>query len=186
MTTELPRLLRNREFFITLLNNICQGKTFPDILKCGIFENELPIHVDDRGRFSVRLTLFGPGEFTPVHDHNAWGVIGSPSEGLEVFKYQRKDDGSREGFAELRQSDHQVMAPGKTDYTLPLDDGIHKTGNSTRDTILMLSIYGRPIRRLYINGFDLKTCAVYPLYPQKLKRKMLAAKAIKTLAGTLP
>jgi hypothetical protein len=183
MSSELPKLLKDPSFFRALLNNMVQGNPYPDILSCGIFEHEFPLFVDPGGRFSLRLTLFGPGMFTPVHDHNSWGVIGSPTQGLEVFKYIRKDDQSKDGIAELAESDHRVLNAGETDFTLSLDDGIHKTGNGTSNTILMLSVYGRPIRRLFVNGFDLKKNTVYPMHPPKIKRKMLAKQALDNLGG---
>jgi predicted metal-dependent enzyme (double-stranded beta helix superfamily) len=127
------------------------------------------------------MFIYEPGEYTPIHDHNSWGVTGSASGNLEVIKYVREDDGSTEEFARLRESDRYGLAPADTEITLPLDAGIHQTGNPSAETMIMISIYGPPIRRLYINRFDTDNNRVSKIYPSKLKKKMLAAQALQTL-----
>jgi hypothetical protein len=42
----------------------------------------------------------------------------------------------------------------------------------------MISVYGSPMRRLYINRFDYKNSKVEKLYPPRIKKKMLAAQAL--------
>ena len=45
----------------------------------------------------------------------------------------------------------------------------------------MISVYGSPMRRLYINRFDYKASKVEKQYPPRIKKKMLAAEALKQL-----
>jgi hypothetical protein len=63
--------------------------------------------------------------------------------------------------------------------TRPLNDGIHQTGNPGEGITIMISVYGSPIRRLFINRFDDKANRVERLYPPRIKKKMLAAQALK-------
>jgi hypothetical protein len=63
--------------------------------------------------------------------------------------------------------------------TRPLNEGIHQTGNPGPDITLMISIYGSPLRRLFINRFDFEHSRVYKLYPPRIKKKLLAAQALK-------
>jgi predicted metal-dependent enzyme (double-stranded beta helix superfamily) len=125
------------------------------------------------------MFLYGPGDYTPIHDHSSWGVSGSALGNLGVLKYCRKDNGSADGYARLIQTETLTLTPGETDVTFPLDRGIHQTGNPTENTIIMISIYGSPMRRLYVNRFDLRENRIFKLYPPRLKKKMLAAQALK-------
>jgi hypothetical protein len=45
----------------------------------------------------------------------------------------------------------------------------------------MISVYGSPVRRLYINRFDDKTSKVEKLYPPRIKKKLLAIEALKQI-----
>lgn len=178
---ELPGLLLNRQLFVQILDQITRGGTHPELRRAMMFENEYLLYLNSNRRFSLRMFIFEPGEYTSIHDHNSWGVSGNVSGNLEVVKYVREDDGSLEDFARLRESDRYRLVPGDTELTLPLEAGIHQTGNPTAETIIMISVYGPPNRRLYINRFDIANKRVQKIYPQRLKKKMLASQALKTL-----
>jgi hypothetical protein len=45
----------------------------------------------------------------------------------------------------------------------------------------MLSVYGTPIRRLYVNQYDPLQNSVSRLYPPRLRKKMLATRALETM-----
>jgi hypothetical protein len=64
---------------------------------------------------------------------------------------------------------------------MPLNEGIHTTGNSTQDPVIMVSIYGSPIRRLHVNGFDVEKRRVFKLYAPKVKKKVLARQTLEYL-----
>jgi len=56
------------------------------------------------------------------------------------------------------------------------------TGNPGSTTALQLGVYGPSLTgRNHVNGFDLSTGRVYPIYSPKTKRKMLAQKALTGL-----
>jgi hypothetical protein len=73
------------------------------------------------------------------------------------------------------------LQPGEIELTRPLNDGIHQLGNPGQGTTIMISIYGSPVRRLYINRFDHEHNKVDRLYPPRIKKKMLAAQALEHL-----
>ena len=139
-----------------------------------LFDNEWLLHMDARRRFSVRMYLYRPGEVTVVHDHSSWGVIGCASGEMEIVKYRREDDGQKNGYAHLEETERITCTPGRTDTTLPLDEGIHRVGNPTDQTIVVINVYGTPLRRLYINRFDIDNNRVTKMYPPRLKKKRLA------------
>ena len=97
---------------------------------------------------------------------------------------RREDDGSREDYARLNQNGRRTLSAGDTDVTRPLDEGIHQTGNPNGGTSIMLSVYGNPIRRLYINRFDLDRDRAYKMYPPRMQKKKLASQALDALVNS--
>lgn len=180
----IPEFLLNRPLIIDILRGINSGASDRDRSHRMLFDNEWLIHMDARRRFSVRMYLHAPGDYTVVHDHSSWGVLGNPSGNMEIIKFDRQDNGRTEGSARLIQSERIRCQPGQTGFTLPLDMGIHQVGNPTDQTIVIINIYGTPLRRLYINHFDLKKNRVTKTYPPRLTKRMLAADALSAIIKT--
>jgi hypothetical protein len=175
---ELPGFLRKQTVFTKLLKNIKAGSPYPDLRQAQMIDDEILLYLNPKRLFSLRMFLYGPGEYTPIHDHSSWGVSGAAAGELGVIRYGREDDGSVEGFAQLLQAAPIYLQPGEIELTRPLNEGIHQTGNPVDGTTIMVSIYGSPIRRLYINRFDDKSGKVEKLYPPRIRKKMLAAQAL--------
>lgn len=175
---ELPAFLRNHRIFEILLQNIKMGHPYPDLRQAQMIDDEILLYLNPRRLFSVRMFLYGSGEYTPIHDHNSWGVSGAVVGELGVIRYAREDDGTVEGYARLRQTGRFELRPGEIELTRPLNEGIHQTGNPGQGTTLMISVYGSPVRRLYINRFNAERNSVEQLYPPRIKKKMLAAQAL--------
>jgi predicted metal-dependent enzyme (double-stranded beta helix superfamily) len=178
---ELPSLLCNKPLFAEILHNVVEGGTYPDLGRSTMFDNELLLHADSSHLFTLRMFLWGPGECTVIHDHNSWGVIGPVSGVLGVFNYKREDNGSREGYAHLIETEELRCLPGETTFTLPLNQGIHKIGNPTQESMVSLSVYGKPLARGYINGFDIDNDRIYKIFAPKSKKKILAFQALAGL-----
>ena len=177
--TELPVLLLNEGLFVGILENLTRGGNYPDIRQAQMFEDEMLLHLNPKRLFSIRMFLYGGNDYTPIHDHSSWGVSGSALGDLGVLKYQREDDGAVDGLARLTRSQELILKPGETEVTLPLDRGIHQTGNPDGKTTIMISVYGSPIRRLFVNRFDMEENKVHKLYPPRIKKKMLAGQALQ-------
>lgn len=180
---ELGTLLLQRDVFTFLMQAIQDGEAFPDIQRPTLFDNEILLHQDTDRLYSLRMYIWGPGEYTPIHDHNAWGVIGTVTEGFEVVNYSRMDDGGVEGYAELSERERFSLKAGESAHTYPLDRGIHMTGNPTLETIITLSLYGKPIARPYIQGFDAVHGRAFRIMSPRRKKAHLAQSALKTLAS---
>ena len=148
---ELPDFLRNQAVFEKLLRNMKNGSPYPDLRQAQMIDDEILLYLNPKRLFSLRMFLYGSGEYTPIHDHSSWGVSGAAVGELGVIRYVREDE------------------------------GIHQTGNPVDGTTIMISVYGSPIRRLYINRFDYKTNKVEKLYPPRIRKKMLATEALKQL-----
>ena len=176
---ELPAFLQNQSLFEKLLNSIKDGKPYPDVRQAQMIDDEILLYLNPKRLFSLRMFLYGPADYTPIHDHNSWGVSGSALGELGVIRYTREDDGTLETYARLRQAASVRLRPGEIELTHPLNEGIHQTGNPGPGTTIMISVYGGPIRRLYINRFDYEHNKVDRLYPPRIKKKMLAAQALE-------
>jgi hypothetical protein len=184
IAAELPALLQNRPLFARILAALGKGAGFPDTRQGTLFDNEFVLHQDRGRRFSLRMYLFGPRKRTPVHDHGGWGVSGAALGQLEVARFRREDDGAVPGRARLTPAGRLVLPPPATELTLPLEQGIHWTGNPGGGTTLMVSVYGPPARRPYIQQYDPAAGLVRRVYPPRIKKKMLAAAALKEMEAS--
>jgi predicted metal-dependent enzyme (double-stranded beta helix superfamily) len=178
---KLPALLENQPLMAAILRAIKQDTAASERARRTLFDNEWLLLMDANRRFSLRLYIYKPGEVTFIHDHSSWGVLGAASGKLAVAKYRRKDSGERSGYAFIEEVEQLICEPGHTDATLPLDEGIHRVANPTDRTIAVISVYGTPLRRLYINRFDAERRTVSKVYPPRLYRRMLAADALACL-----
>jgi hypothetical protein len=181
IANEMPGLLSNRPLFKKILTDIVKGGNYPDIRQATLFSNEFILFINPRRLFSVRLYIYEPGQFTPVHDHNSWGVYGCVSKQIEVIRYRRADDETRPDYARLQEIERLILRPGETTSVLPLNDGIHRAGNPNQQTALMLNVYGTPIRRLYVNQYDILQNSLSKRHPPRLRKKMLATRALDSM-----
>lgn len=170
----------NTALFRDILRSIEDGGPYPDITYPTMFDSEIILFNDPERIFTVRLFIWKPGQYDPVHDHSSWGVIGPVFGNLDVINYERVDDGKKAGHAVLRETGRMTIRPGENYYVLPLNGGIHQTGNPSGETIVQVSIYGRAtVKRDFINGYDPDRNLVYPIYAPKTKKRRLAADALR-------
>jgi predicted metal-dependent enzyme (double-stranded beta helix superfamily) len=179
--SELPGLLLNRPLVQKILNGIVRGSSYPDARQATMFSNEFILFINSRRLFSVRLYIYGPGQYTPVHDHNSWGVYGCVSNRIEVVRFRSLDGDGRAAGSLLQEIDRPILQPGETLTVLPLNAGIHQAGNPDQTASIMLSVYGTPIRRLYVNQYDIVQNTVTRRYPPRLRKKNLAAQALDSM-----
>jgi predicted metal-dependent enzyme (double-stranded beta helix superfamily) len=138
------RLLLNGEPFLT------ESETQPHADR---YARHL-VHVDRERRFIVVSLVWGPGQGTPIHDHQTWGVAGVVRGELRIANFYRLDDGSRPGYAELREASAIVAPPGLVSYVLPPNEEIHQMENPTDEPTISLHVYGKEI--FECNMYDLK------------------------------
>lgn len=119
------------------------------------------LHRDRTNRFVVLSLVWLPGQATPIHDHSAWGVMGIMENALEEVVYERLDDGSREGYAELRETHGRMVGAGSVSYVLPPYEEVHRIANPTERPSLSVHVYGRDLDE--VNVFDMVTKKVSPM-----------------------
>jgi predicted metal-dependent enzyme (double-stranded beta helix superfamily) len=175
----------NRRLIKKILTDIVRGRRYPDVRQATLFLNEFILYINNQRLFSARLYIYDAGQYTPIHDHNSWGVYGCVSGKIEVIRYHREDDETRQGYARLRETERIILLPADTSVVRPLNDGIHQAGNPTSGTCVMFCVYGTPIRRLYVNQYDQTRNSVSRRYPPRLRKKQLAAQALDSMGGGL-
>lgn len=113
------------------------------------------VHQDPRNRFTVIAIIWGPFQDTAVHDHINWCVVGVLEGSAQVTNFERLDDGSIPGKAELRARESFVTGPGSTAALLPPPrSNIHRMANTGRFPTVTIHTYGDPGTKA--TSFDLK------------------------------
>ena len=98
----------------------------------------------DRG-LSLYALVWLPGQWTPVHDHGSWGVVGVLEGVLEERSYVRlsPDRGADDGI-ELVRGGVILLGRGAVTSFVPNPDHIHVTGvPAERPRAVSLHLYGR-------------------------------------------
>jgi predicted metal-dependent enzyme (double-stranded beta helix superfamily) len=174
----LPQLISDKPLFRGVLEGIVTDAPYLELRYATMFDSEVILYRDPLNLFSMRLFLWEPGIFDPVHDHNAWGVIGPVTGELEIVNFRRTDDGLREGYAHLLETDRKTIPPGET-YHVRGAETIHKTGNPGSRITVQVSIYGRPqTKKNQVNGFDVIHDRIFPIYAPKIRKQRLARQAL--------
>jgi predicted metal-dependent enzyme (double-stranded beta helix superfamily) len=89
-----------------------------------------PLYIDPAGRFSVVSFVWGPGQFTPIHDHGVWGVIGVLRGAERAQRFRRRGDGRLEPLGSTR-----LMQAGDIDLLKPSEGDIHRVANALADRV---------------------------------------------------
>jgi len=94
---------------------------------------------------SLYALVWLPGQWTPIHDHGSWGVVGVLEGVLEERSYVRlsPDRDSNEGI-DLARGGVVLLGKGAVTSFVPNPDHIHVTGvPSDRGRAVSLHLYGR-------------------------------------------
>jgi predicted metal-dependent enzyme (double-stranded beta helix superfamily) len=80
----------------------------------------LLLHVDPDHHFVINAVVRMPGRTGSVHDHaDAWVLYGMLDGTESLERYDRLDDGSRPGYAEIKLSSVTTGTHGKVDLVPP-------------------------------------------------------------------
>jgi len=88
----------------------------PDLLSLGVprqgnhIDHSKYLYYD--GQLVISLDEFPKGKRIPPHDHGVWEAIAMYRGSVDHTVYERRDDGSREGHADLVVVDERRLEPG--------------------------------------------------------------------------
>ncbi len=105
---------------------------------------------------SLYAIVWQPGQWTPLHDHGSWGVVGVVDGVLEEREYVRlsADRGADEGIV-LARGGTLLLNRGAVTSFVPNPDHIHVTGvPESRAPALSLHLYGRMMS--HFNLYDVQ------------------------------
>ena len=98
----------------------------------------LLLYVDPKYHFVINAVVRVPGRVGGVHDHaDAWVLYGVLDGAESLERYERIDDGSRAGHAEVRLASVTTGTQGKVDLVAP--HAIHaEQGGPTRSVAIIV------------------------------------------------
>ena len=101
---------------------------------------------------SLYCLVWSPGQWTPVHDHGSWGVVGIVEGVLEERSYVRlSHDRGADKDIDLVRGGVILLAPGAITSFVPNPDHIHITGvPAERPRAVSLHLYGRTMNSFNI------------------------------------
>jgi predicted metal-dependent enzyme (double-stranded beta helix superfamily) len=110
------------------------------------------LHEEPDHSLAVLAVAWLPGRSAPVHDHGTWAVVAGV-EGVERNRHwRRSDDGSRPGYADVREIGEDLIGPGEVLPMLP--GAIHCVINETDAKTLSLHVYGMHPNHTVRSQFD--------------------------------
>jgi len=118
------------------------------------------LHEEPDHSLAVFAIAWLPDRGTPPHDHGTWAVVAGV-DGVEKNEFfERVDDRSKAGHAELKRVAGRSFDVGEV-LAMPAGT-IHSVWNETPETTVSLHIYGRHINHTSRSQFDLEKQAETP------------------------
>ena len=115
------------------------------------------VYAADDGSMSLYAIVWRPGQWTPVHDHGAWGLVAVVRGALHERAFLRVDAHERaDSGIILRRGGTCVLSPGSVTTFVPDPDHIHRAG-VPRDAVetVTLHLYGRNMDRYNLYNVEL-------------------------------
>jgi predicted metal-dependent enzyme (double-stranded beta helix superfamily) len=110
------------------------------------------LHEEPDHALAVFAVNWLPGRGTPPHDHGTWAVVAGVEGPEKNIFWERVDDRSRAGHAELRRVAEKVFGPGDV-LALPAG-AIHTVVNEGSCMSLSIHVYGRHVNHTERSQFD--------------------------------
>jgi predicted metal-dependent enzyme (double-stranded beta helix superfamily) len=127
------------------------------------------IYIAPDERLSLFALVWLPGQWTPVHDHGSWGVVGIVGGLLEERNYMSIDGQiARDHGIRLKRGGVILLKEKSISSFVPNPDHIHMTGvPAARDRAVSLHLYGRNMNSFHIYDVDRGTRRLIDVPHQK-------------------
>jgi predicted metal-dependent enzyme (double-stranded beta helix superfamily) len=115
------------------------------------------IYIAPDSSLSLFAIVWTPGQWTPIHDHGSWGVVGVLRGILHERSFIRTDvDRGRDEDIDLHRGGVLLLTPGTVTSFVPNPDHIHITGvPEDAPPVVSLHLYGRNMDSFHI--YDVAT-----------------------------
>ena len=111
-------------------------------------------------RFNVTSVVWGPGDGAKAHNHDTWGLVGVVENELQETRFRRRDDGSKEGYAELEATGVNHNKAGMVSTLIAPEDDIHEMLNITQKNTVEVHVYGVDLANYRRLQFDVANKSV--------------------------
>jgi predicted metal-dependent enzyme (double-stranded beta helix superfamily) len=180
----MSELTHHVDWFRGCLGRLLFDKEFLAMQKPSIWPNEITLYRSPDQSFVIFAYIWEAYLKDVIHDHGSWGIIGSFIQSIHETKHERLDDGKIEGFAELKEASSREIEQGDTTCVLPLNNGIHRMENRTNAIAVTVNVYGKTIRRGYIQFYYPENKTVLRVFPPKTFKQVLAVRALCAMDAT--
>ena len=119
------------------------------------------LHEEENHELAVFVIAWGAGKGVGAHNHKTWAVVAGIEGQEHETNYQRLDDGSREGYADLKKTKEETLYPGTAVCCSPED--IHSVFNNGEATAVSLHTYGKHLNHTGRSVFDVDAKKETPL-----------------------
>ena len=112
------------------------------------------LHEEPDHDLAIFLIAWLPNRGTTPHNHKTWAVVVGLEGQEQETNYDRLDDGTTPGYADLKHSGERVMGAGDIARCFP--EHIHSVWNVGKSVSMSLHTYGRHINYTGRSEFDLE------------------------------
>ena len=111
-----------------------------------------PVFLDEDNQLGLYVIVWQPQQWSAVHDHGTWGVVGVLEGSLYEHNFIRCDHQPKESDEgiELVRGGTLLLSTGSVTGFVPNPDHIHMTGNPSSERVVSLHLYGHSMA-----GFNL-------------------------------
>lgn len=138
-----------------------QSNDWPSCRQSGRAQN-LFFYEDPDYKFVINGLIKNPRSRTQIHDHaHNWTLYGVLDGHETIERYERLDDGSKPGFADIRETENIKVGPGKVDLVAPYQIHAEESGDERTVAIIVRAekaggfLQGRydPANKRYWQGY---------------------------------
>ncbi len=117
------------------------------------------IYVAEDGSFSLSTLIFSPGFWSPIHDHNSWGLIGVLFGVLEEREFEVPEvAGGQLEYVDLHPSGIRMFGEGSVFTHLPAETNIHRLGvPEDREPVVCLHLQGPELTDRFVYHLKSRT-----------------------------
>lgn len=117
-----------------------------------------PLHIAPDGSWCLAAVVWSPGQRTPVHGHETWGVVGIYAGAEREFRYDKPVAG--EAIKPLTPAGEQVFEQGQVTVCCTTDDDVHAVAAVGDVPTVGIHVYGADICAIERRMYDPATGAV--------------------------